>query len=61
MESISNKKYVFFDFDGTLVDTFGMAIAFGKEVGPEFSLKEISAEEFRRHSMREALKLMGEH
>ncbi len=55
----THQKYVFFDFDGTLVDTLGLAMSFGKEVGPDFNLKEISVEEFRKHSMREALKLMG--
>ncbi len=53
------QKYVFFDFDGTLADTLDLVLKFGEEVSKEFSLRPIAREEFKRHSMREALRLMG--
>ncbi|MGE4233421.1 MAG: HAD-IA family hydrolase [Bacteriovoracia bacterium] len=52
-------KNLIFDFDRTLVDTLDLALQFGNSNQHRFSKKTISKEEFRRLSMREALRKIG--
>lgn len=53
------KKNIIFDFDGTMVDTLDLALAFGNANQHRFSKTKIVKEEFRQRSMREALSHIG--
>lgn len=52
-------KNIIFDFDGTLADTLDLAIEFGNANQARFSKRVISKDDFKEHSMREALKRIG--
>lgn len=64
MGNILNRKKLtlIFDFDGTLADTLGEAVAILNRIGPEYNLKKIDARELqkvRKMEVREVIKYSG--
>lgn len=54
-----HNKYVIFDFDGTLADTYQLAIDHLNQLGKKYNLMHVSALEFRDYPLKEALKRAG--